>query len=144
MTDPVGALLQAAANNLMRVAALSFLSGALWAGLAAVVIYLGATRLPPKVAPGRVWAEWRRKRMLWGGALLLAAVATYFSSEQWVRRFALHDLYWLGRLEEIFQIGRLGGACGYMAALLLVVTASLARRRGPRRRALRPPPPRQR
>jgi hypothetical protein len=142
VADPVGALLQVATGTLVRVAGLSFLSGMAWAGAAAAGIYLGSTRFAPCLAPGRVWAEWRRKRLLWGGCLLLCAAGTYLSSDVICRAYAVHDLYWLARLPEIFRLAWLGGACGYLFFLLLAVTVPLLRQRRSRSRRAASPPPR--
>lgn len=127
--DPTG--------TIFRVIVATALSGAAWAGVAACLIYLGSVRLAPRMPPSRVWADWRRKRMIWGLSLMLTTVATVLLAEALGRRIGLIDIYWMGRPEAVLWIARLAGICGYLLLLLLVVVVSLIRRR----RATRTPTP---
>jgi len=110
-------------GTLLKVALLCLASGALWSAAAASAIYLGATLLPPKIRPGQVWVEWRRRRVLWGMSLLAGLFTTWWAADLIGHRVGLVDLYWLTRRDEILWIGRLGGLCGYLLVLLLVVVA---------------------
>jgi hypothetical protein len=132
--DPVGLFLRAAGETLLRVAALSLLAGLGWALLSAMLIYGGATRARPRVAPGRVWAEWRRRPFLWAGSLALGAAGTAWTAHSLCRELARRDLYWIGRADELYRIGWLGGLSGYLLGLLLLTVIGLAARRGARRR----------
>jgi hypothetical protein len=129
--DPTG--------TIFRVIVATALSGAAWAGVAACLIYLGSVRLAPRVPPSRVWADWRRKRMIWGLSLMLTTVAAVLLAEALGRRIGLIDIYWMGRADALLWIARLAGTCGYLLLLLLVVVVSLVRRR---KAARAPQPPR--
>ena len=116
-------------GTLLRVTGLCLLSGLCLEALAALLIYLGSTRIPPAIARGRVWAEWRRRRVLWAFSLLSTAAATAFAADWLTREIGLRDLYWLGRPEDLALMCRLAAACGYLLMLLLLVVYALFRRR---------------
>jgi len=119
--DPTG--------TIFRVILVSALAGGAWAVVAACLIYFGSVRLAPRIPPSRVWADWRRKRMLWGLSVMLTTIATVLLAEALGRRIGLVDIYWMGRPEALLWIARLAGACGYLLFLLGVVVAGLLRRR---------------
>ena len=120
-------------GTLLRVTGLCLASGLGLAALAALLIYLGSTRIPPVIAPGRVWAEWRRRRVLWAFSLLSTGAATAFAADRLTREIGLRDLYWLGRPDDLSLMCRLAAACGYLLMLLLLVVYALLRRRGQNR-----------
>jgi hypothetical protein len=132
--EPLVDLIGAANQTLTRVAALSVLAGLALALLGAAAIYLGSTLIPPRAARGRVWAEWRRHRMVWGLGVLLPALAAVPLSDLVWRRFALHDLYWLTHQEAIQRISYLGAGCGYLLGLFLLTMVPICARGVGRRR----------
>jgi hypothetical protein len=93
------------------------------------LIYFGSIRLAPRIPPSRVWADWRRKRMLWGLSVTLTTIASVLLAEALGRRVGLVDIYWMGRPDALLWIARLAGTCGYLLVLLLLVVVSLLRRR---------------
>jgi hypothetical protein len=114
---------------LLRVAAMSVLTGALCAGLAALAIYLGSTRLPPRVPPNRVWQEWRSKRMVWSLSLVLAALGAALTADGLTHHLAEHDLYWLNRPGDLLRIAWAGVGTGYLLLLLGCVAIGLMKQR---------------
>jgi hypothetical protein len=134
VNDPVEALLQAASSALLRAAVLSFVAGMLWAALAAGAIYLGATRLKPRIARGRVWAEWRQRWPFWLLCPALGTAGSILSGEAISRLLTARSLYWIEHPAEILTICRLGGLCGYLLVLLVCVFGSMLKRRRRTRR----------
>ena len=119
--DPTGTLIRAALASLT--------CGAGWAMLAVAAIYAGSRFLPPRIPAGEIWAQWRRRRILWGFSLfftLAGAVATGIWLQQAVGQ---RDLYWITRTGELAGLTQLGAACGYLLTLLAVVVVGLLRRR---------------
>jgi len=116
-------------GTLLRTAAAAVLSGLAASLLAALAIYAACRLLPPGVPRGEVWARWRSRRLVWGSCLILGAAAAALGAEAVGRQIAVRDLYWVGRAGEIFQIARLGAACGFLLGLLLPVVGALAARR---------------
>jgi hypothetical protein len=117
------------APTLKNVAAWSVAAGAACALLAVLLIVAGSMYLPPRLPWGCIWADWRKKRTLWGLALVLTAIAAYFCGELVFHRVGLRDLYWLTRPGELLNISRLGALSGYFAVLFTAIVASLAGRR---------------
>lgn len=118
-------------GTLLKASWLCVSAGFAWALLAAAAIYLASTRFSPKIAHGRVWADWRRKRMVWGGALVLSAVGALLTAEGVVRGVTAHDLYWQVRASDLLMICRLGALTGFLTVLLLATLGSMIlRRRG--------------
>jgi hypothetical protein len=116
-------------GTLLKASLFCLLAGAGWAVVAAAGIYLGSTFVPPRLKRGTVWAEWRRKRMIWGAALILSAVGAMLTPDPIVGRLVAEDLYWRIKGGELLVIGRLGSMTGYLAALLLfTLGAALSRR----------------
>jgi hypothetical protein len=128
--DPTG--------TIFRVVLAAAAAGFAWAAVAACLIHLGSTRLPPRLPRARIWADWRQKRMIWGISLLLTAVAAVFLGELLAQRLGMVDIYWMGRQPALLWIGRLAGACGYLLLLFVLVIAGVVRRRRP----ATPPPTR--
>ena len=119
--DPTG--------TITRVIVAAALNGIAWAVVAALLIYAGATWLPPRIARGRVWAEWRRKRMIWGVSLMLTTIAAVLLSELVASRIGMVDLYWMVRQPALLWIARLAGTCGYLLQMFLMVTAAVIARK---------------
>lgn len=119
--DPTG--------TIFRVIIASLLTGAALAIVAVCLIYLGSIRLAPRIPPARIWADWRRKRMIWGLSLMLTAITQVLLVEWLGRKMGLIDLYWAGRPEALLWITRLAGTCGYLLVMLLTVVVSLIRQR---------------
>jgi hypothetical protein len=132
--DPTG--------TITRVIVGAGLNGIAWAVVAALLIYAGSTWLPPRIARGRVWAEWRRKRMIWGASVMLTAIAAVLLSELVAARIGMVDLYWMARQPALFWIARLAGTCGYLLLMFLMVTTALINRKRQRSAAAPPPTPR--
>jgi hypothetical protein len=132
--EPLVDLIGSANETLTRVAALSVLSGVLLALLGAGMIYLGSTLVPPRAPRGRVWADWRRHRMVWGLGVLLPALAVVPLSDLVWKRYALHDLFWLTHPETIERISRLGCGCGYLLGLFVLTMVPICARQMGRRR----------
>ena len=119
--DPTG--------TITRVIVASALNGIAWAVVAALLVYAGSTWLPPRIARGRVWAEWRRKRMIWGVSLMLTTIAAVLLSELVASRIGMVDLYWMVRQPALLWIARLAGTCGYLLLMFLMVTAAVIARK---------------
>lgn len=118
-------------DTLIRVSGTCAAIGVLLALLGVLGIYLGSTRLPPRLHPRHVWTEWRRKRMVWGLCLMLSMLGAWLITEQYARQAGLRDLYWLTRSEDLLTICRLAGGTGYLLTLLVVVVGALLTRRHP-------------
>lgn len=127
--DPTG--------TIFRVIAISMLEGGAWAALAAYLIYIGSTLLSPRIPPARIWADWRRKRMIWGVSLTLSALGQFLLSEWIGRKIGLIDLYWAARPEALLWICRLTATFGYLLVCFFIVLVGVLRRR----KAGRPPAP---
>ncbi len=125
-------------GTLVRVAALVTAAGMLWAMVAVSLIYLGSTRLEPRIPQGQIWARWRERRILWGASLILTFSATLLTADAIWRQVAYPDLYWQARVGEITMIAMTGAAAAYLLVLLLFVLAPLLHRA--RRGRLRRPP----
>ncbi len=124
-------------GTLIKVSLLCFLAGIGFAILAALVIYLGSTRLEPRVHPSRIWPDWRLHRMLWALAVVLPLVGLYLTTEHLCRTIGLRDLYWwVAQPQDLYWIGRTGAASGYLLVLAVLVFRS--------RRTAAPPPSRKR
>ncbi len=120
-------------GTLLRTALGCFLAGTGWGILSALAIYLGATRVSPRIPTGEVWRRWRERRVLWMLALVLGLVAAWGTSEQIIARYGLRDLFWLTQPAELIQAGRLGAGFGFLLVLTILtvvpVAGSLKRRR---------------
>jgi hypothetical protein len=114
---------------LIQVAGLCFLAGMGWALLAAGIIYLGSTLLSPRIPRGRIWQDWRSRRMVWGVSIILTAPAAALSAEQISRPLVSPTLHWLFKRQDLLLIGITGSLCGYLFVLLVFVTAALLARR---------------
>ncbi len=121
-------MIVAPSKTLALVAVLSVLAGVLWGLLAGIGIYAGSVFVRPRLPRGRVWAEWRRKRFLWGGCLALGGTLAVLSADAIFRNVGLRDLYWLGRPETLGRIAWLGGLVGYLLALFVLVAAATIHR----------------
>lgn len=122
-------------GTLLKVAVFCLLAGVGWSALGAAAIFLGSMLIPPRIPPGQVWAEWRRRRVLWGGSLLLTLIGAFLTAEQIYRRVGLIDLYWITKRSSLEWVARLGTACGYLLVLfILVMAAALAKSRRVKRR----------
>lgn len=130
-------------GTLVKVAALVFAAGVLWALLAAGLILLGSTRIQPSIPRREVWARWRERRILWGASLIFTVTATLLTADAVCRQVALPDLYWQPRAREILLIAWTGAAAGYLSVLLVFVLIGLRRRpRAGGSAPQRPAPPR--
>lgn len=130
-------------GTLVKVATLVFVAGVLWALTAAGLIYLGSTRIQPRILPQQVWVRWRERRILWGASLILTLAATLLTADAVCRQVALPDLYWQPKAGEILLIAWTGSTAGYLTVLFAFVLLALARRarqRGSRPRRPAPPP----
>ncbi|MFN3651854.1 MAG: hypothetical protein ACK47B_19955 [Armatimonadota bacterium] len=119
--DPTGTLL--------RIAAYSVAAGVLAALLAALLIHLGSTRLPPRLPASRVWADWRQKRMVWGLSLVLTLAAALAAADFLLRRIGLTDLYWYDRAGTLQTVAYCGALFGYLLIAFLAVLSAAWRRR---------------
>lgn len=104
---------------------LSLLSGMLWALVAAGLIYLGSTLLTPRIPRGRIWADWRRRRVVWALSLLGGFASSYYTAEAICRRWGFVDLYWLGQKRTLLLIALTGGPTGYLLMLGAITVGSL-------------------
>ena len=128
--DPAASLLRAGSDALLRVAGLSVMIGIAAALLVAILVYLGASLLPPRAPRGQVWAEWRRHAWLWLLAPLLGAAGALLAADSGARTLSAQSLIWVSRLPELRRIAWLGAGTGYLFGLfLLVLIALLSRRR---------------
>lgn len=123
-------------GTLIKVSLLCFLTGVGFALLAALVIFLGSTRIEPRVHPSRVWADWRLHRMVWALGVVLPLVGLYLVAERICRSVGLRDLYWwVAQPQDILLIGRTGAASGYLLVVAILVFLSRRRARtGPSQR----------
>jgi hypothetical protein len=131
-------------RTLVKLSLLCFLAGMGWAIFGALVIYWGSTRTEPRLKPHRIWAEWRRHRVLWALGVVIPVVGTYLSSDHLLRTIGLRDLYWwIAGRRDIVLIGKLGAASGYLLVTCLVTWLSWRQSHGkeaverPRRRSPR-------
>lgn len=130
VVDPLGTLL--------KTSLLSFLAGAGWALLGALLIYLGSIKLEPRVHPSRVWSDWRLHRMLWAVGVVVPVLGAYLTAEYLVRSIGLRDLYWwVAQRTDIVLIGRLGAASGYLLVACILVWMSRRRAKDQAGRARR-------
>jgi hypothetical protein len=118
-------------GTLLRCGLACLLGGVGWSLVAALIVFVGSVRIPPRVAPSRIWPEWHRHRMVWAVALVVGAVGAVLTAEWLFKQIGLRDLYWLGRWRELLLISRLGGASGYLLGLLLLVVAAIRAQRRP-------------
>lgn len=132
MTDPVEALLRSARDTLLLSAAGALLVGLLGALCCASTLFLCATRLPPRIAPGQVWARWRQVWPLWLLLPSLWLVASLLLAGAVGRLLGTRSLFWLQRTAELERLGWLGAAVGYLCGLFVVVAVAALRRRLPR------------
>jgi hypothetical protein len=117
-------------RTLILVSSLAFSAGVVWAVLAVAWIYLGSTRIPPRLSRSMIWREWRRKRMVWASALVLTSLGALLSGEWVGRHFGLRDLFWIVKSGRLMTITRLGTMAGYVFFLGFVVLGSyLSRQR---------------
>lgn len=121
-------------GTLLKVALFCLLAGVVWSVLGAAAIFLGSTRIAPRIPPGQIWAEWRRRRVLWVGSLLLTLIGAFLTAEQVYRRVGLVDLYWITKRSTLEWIARLGVSCGYLLVVFILVMGVLLARSSPRRR----------
>jgi len=120
-------------GTLLKVALYSCLAGMGCGLLAALLIYTGSRGIRPSIARGRIWADWRRRRMVWALSLSLCAYTAWLAADTICRMVALRDLYWLNMSQRIFPISWAGGLFGYSLALAgFVAAALLAKRKGKR------------
>jgi hypothetical protein len=125
-------------GTLLKVALLCLAAGALWSTAAALFIYVGATQVPPRIPRGQVWAQWRKRRLLWCLTVLGAFVGTLWTSDLLYQRHGLIDLYWINRRAELEWIARLGGLCGLLLVFMVLVTVGLVLRGRARKRGKGP------
>ena len=116
-------------RTLNLVSSLAFSAGVGWAVLAVIGIYLGSTRISPRLSRAMIWPEWRRKRMIWAGCLILTSLAALLSGEWIGRHFGLRDLFWIVKSDRMMAISRLGSMSGYVFFLGIVVVGSYLSRR---------------
>lgn len=114
--------------SFVKAVSLSAAAGVGFALVAAALIFIGSRCLPPRIARGQVWIEWRRRRMVWVLALAGGASASVAAGDAICRAVALKQLYWLIRADEVIWTCRLGAACGYLIVLLLFTGLALAAR----------------
>jgi len=118
-------------GTLLRCGLFALLAGGAWALFAALVVFVGSVRIPPQVAPGRIWRDWRLHRHVWAVALIATAAGLLPTADAVARAVGLRDLYWAGRGGELLVLARFGAATGYLLVLLGFVLAAIrARRRG--------------
>jgi hypothetical protein len=129
--DPAASLLRAGNDALLRVAGVSLLLGVAAALLAAILIYLGASCLPPRAPRGQVWAQWRRHAWLWSLAPSLGLATALLAADVLARAVGAQNLLWMSRLTELRPIAWLGAGIGYLFALFVMVMGALLTRRRP-------------
>lgn len=105
----------------------------LWAVFAVILIYLGSTRLEPRIPPGQIWVRWRERRILWGASLILTFSAALLTADAIWRKVAYPDLFWQSRVGEITMIAMTGAAAAYLLVLLFFVLIPLLHRNRRRR-----------
>jgi hypothetical protein len=120
-------------GTLIRATMLCLLAGIGWAVLSAMIVYLGSTRIEPRVHVTRIWADWRLHRMVWGLAVVVPLCCVFLTAEWIFREVGLRDLYWLGRRADLALMCRLAALTGFLlVALFLVVAGMLYRGKEPR------------
>ncbi len=113
---------------LLQTSVLCFAAGVGWALLAVLAIWLGSTRLSPRVPQGQVWALWRRRRTLWFLAILMGGIAAWLTADQVIQRIALRELFWISRPGIVLSAGRLGAGTGYLLVLGIATLVPAVRR----------------
>jgi hypothetical protein len=116
-------------GTLIRATLLCLLAGVGWGMLATLIVYVGSTRIEPRVHPSRIWADWRLHRMIWALGVIIPTCAVMLSSDWLFREVGMKDLYWVGRRADLLLMCRLAGVTGYLLMLLIVVVVPLLKRR---------------
>jgi MFS family permease len=116
-------------GTLRLVAFVCVTAGAAWAAAGAASIYLGSTRLSPRIRPGEVWRQWERRRTLWAGGIILSLLGAYLGAEPLGTALGSRDLYWRTRVAEMLLVARLGSLIGYLLVMLVLIAAPLVLRR---------------
>ncbi len=127
-------------GTLLKVSLLCLLAGMGWAILGAMIVYVGSTRIEPRVHPSRIWADWQLHRMLWALAVVGPALGTFFSADAICKNIGMKDLYWwVSRPGDLYLICRLGAATGLLLTFFLLTYFSLRRAQRKPAAARRPP-----